>query len=1064
MKKYLLRLLVLALFAFATPAVWAQVTTSAINGTITDPTTKETLIGASVVAKHLPTGTTYGAITNAKGNFSIVGMRPGGPYTLTISYIGYQSAKIENVNLALGETETFNIEMKDDTKQLTTVVVTGAKGNKFNSQKTGAGSAFSRKNIERVPTVSRSIMDIAKLTPQANGSGSFAGANSRFNSFQIDGAVNNDVFGLGTSGKNAISLEAIDALQVVIAPFDVRQSGFTGGGMNAITKSGTNTFHGSVYDYYYNQDFFGTTAGKDVKTRKALDKQYENTVGFTLGGPILRDKLFFFANGEYVKGVRPSTFTPGNGSVVPEEDAKKIADKLTSLGYNGGSYATQDIPSETFKGLVRLDWNINSAHRLTLRYSHINDKPYNFSNSPTRLRFYNNGYHKHSVTNTIVAELNSKLTDKLSNEARVSYSGIRDKRTYLGGAFPFVLINGTAGKARYQVFAGVDKDTPANELDQDIFSLTDNLTLALGNHTLTFGTHNELFRMRNLYLTNYYGNYEYSTLDDFLAIGTPNEVAPKSYGYSAADVSRTGDARWAPRFRAGQLGFYAQDEWKATDHLRLTYGLRVDMPFFLDRPTANPDFNSSAVAKEYGVTNNYLPPIRPLFSPRVGFRYDVDADSRYVIRGGTGIFTGRVPFVWIANSFSNSGMEYLRTAVLGTNVPTMRFNADVNHQFTQPGKTTEIDMVGTNFRYPQVWRSNLAFDAKLPGGFRASLEGMYTRNLNSVRYRNLLLRENGTLDHGHGQVRPVYKIDAELAKQYTNLLLLSSNNLGYSYNLTATLSKDFGHGLDASIAYTFGEAKAGNDGTSSQAASNWGYNYSNDINGEELSYSNFDMRHRIIGQLNYRVEYAKHFATTIGIIYNGQSGGRYSILYYGDANGDARTIPGLRNDLAYIPTKEEVANGYFTATIANKPGESASDRAIRQAQANKEMADSFEQFIASSGDLAQQRGRIAPRNAFMSEFVHKFDLHFAQDFFLNIGGRRHTLQLNADIINLGNLLNRGWGMSPYIQYDNITPIAISTDRATGNPVYSFTHHRSTPWDYSDINSRWRAQVGVKYTF
>jgi len=348
MKKYLLRLLVLALFAFATPAVWAQVTTSAINGTITDPTTKETLIGASVVAKHLPTGTTYGAITNAKGNFSIVGMRPGGPYTLTISYIGYQSAKIENVNLALGETETFNIEMKDDTKQLTTVVVTGAKGNKFNSQKTGAGSAFSRKNIERVPTVSRSIMDIAKLTPQANGSGSFAGANSRFNSFQIDGAVNNDVFGLGTSGKNAISLEAIDALQVVIAPFDVRQSGFTGGGMNAITKSGTNTFHGSVYDYYYNQDFFGTTAGKDVKTRKALDKQYENTVGFTLGGPILRDKLFFFANGEYVKGIRPSTFTPGNGSVVPEEDAKKIADKLTSLGYNGGSYATQDIPSETF--------------------------------------------------------------------------------------------------------------------------------------------------------------------------------------------------------------------------------------------------------------------------------------------------------------------------------------------------------------------------------------------------------------------------------------------------------------------------------------------------------------------------------------------------------------------------------------------------------------------------------------------------------------------------------------------------------------------------------------------
>ena len=1027
MKKYLLRLLVLALFAFATPAVWAQVTTSAINGTITDPTTKETLIGASVVAKHLPTGTTYGAITNAKGNFSIVGMRPGGPYTLTISYIGYQSAKIENVNLALGETETFNIEMKDDTKQLTTVVVTGAKGNKFNSQKTGAGSAFSRKNIERVPTVSRSIMDIAKLTPQANGNGSFAGANSRFNSFQIDGAVNNDVFGLGTSGKNAISLEAIDALQVVIAPFDVRQSGFTGGGMNAITKSGTNTFHGSVYDYYYNQDFFGTTAGKDVKTRKALDKQYENTVGFTLGGPILRDKLFFFANGEYVKGIRPSTFTPGNGSVVPEEDAKKIADKLTSLGYNGGGYATQDIPSETFKGLVRLDWNINSAHRLTLRYSHINDKPYNFSNSPTRLRFYNNGYHKHSVTNTIVAELNSKLTDKLSNEARVSYSGIRDKRTYLGGAFPFLLINGTAGKARYQVFAGVDKDTPANELDQDIFSLTDNLTLALGNHTLTFGTHNELFRMRNLYLTNYYGNYEYSTLEDFLAIGTPNEVAPKSYGYSAADVSRTGDARWAPRFRAGQLGFYAQDEWKATDHLRLTYGLRVDMPFFLDRPTANPDFNSSAVAKEYGVTNNYLPPIRPLFSPRVGFRYDVYGDSRYVLRGGTGIFTGRVPFVWISNSFSNSGLEYLRTERLDNDaLDHVRLTSDLDSPKAKanivPG-STEIDMVGSNFTYPQVWRTSLAFDARLPWGVRATLEGMYTQTLNNIRYQDLGLKKTGEKSYPSNEVRPIYA--RQDGDKYSNLILLSNSNLGYTYNLTATLAKDFGHGFDASIAYTFGEAKVGNDGLSSQAKANWLYNYSNDINGDEVYYSAFDMRHRVVAQLNYRVEYAKHFATTIGLIYNGQSGPRYSFLSYSDLNGD-----GEKNDLAYLP---------------------------ETAMTDKKSAMTYEKFLEENPDIAAYKGHIIPRNALMAPFVNKFDLHFAQDFFLKVGGKRHTLQLNADIVNVGNLLNRAWGMTPRVEYSRIFPLS-------GANSENFTISTPHPWTYSDIDSRWQAQVGLKYIF
>lgn len=1039
MKKYLLRLFALVILSLATPALWAQVTTSAINGTVTDPATKETLIGASIVAKHLPTGTTYGAVTNAKGNYSIVGMRPGGPYTITVSYIGYQKASLSNVSLALGETETINVTLTSDTQQLTAVSVRGARGNRFNAQKTGAGSNFSRRNIERVPTVSRSIMDIAKLTPQSNGNGSFAGANSRYNSLQIDGAVNNDVFGLGGSNKNAISLEAIDALQVVIAPFDVRQSGFTGGGMNAITKSGTNTFHGSIYDYYYNQDFYGTTAGKNVENRKKLDKQYENTVGFTLGGPIVKDKLFFFANGEYVKGIRPSTFTPGNGSQITEADAILVRDKLIELGYDPGSYATSDIPSRTFKGLLRLDWNIDAKHRLTLRYSHINDKPYNFSNSARRLRFYNNGYFKHSVTNTIVAELNSKLTDRLSNELRVSYSGIRDRRSYLGGAFPFVNINGANGT---QIQAGVDKDSPANELDQDIFALSNNLSLSLGNHTLTFGTHNELFRMRNLYVTNFFGNYEYASINDFLTIGTgASEVAPTSFGYSAANVGRTGDPRWAPAFRAGQLGFYAQDEWKVTDRFRLTYGLRVDLPFFLDRPAANEAFNSSAIAQQYGVTNNYLPPLRPLFSPRVGFRYQIDEARRFTLRGGTGIFTGRVPFVWISNSFSNTGLEYIRTALRGTSASAIRFNPDVNQQPTRASRTSEVDMVGKNFRYPQVWRSNLALDANLPWGIRATLEGMYTRNINSIRTRNLILTPNGTLDHGNGQVRPVYQVDATLAQDYTNLILLTSNNLGYSYNLTASLAKDFGHGLDASIAYTFGESKAANDGTSSQAASNWGYNYSVDINGEEVSYSNFDMRHRIVGQLNYRVEYGKHFATTIGLIYNGQSGPRYSILYNGDVNGDARTIPGLRNDLAYLPTREEVANGYFAT-----PAEDAQ----------------FEEFMNSAKDLNKYRGQIAPRNAFMTRFVHSFDLHFAQDFFLKVGGRKHTLQLNADILNIGNLLNRGWGLDPHVQYNNITPIRTTVN--AGTRVYNFSHRGTTPWDYADLGSRWRAQVGIKYTF
>ena len=1042
MKKFLLRLLVLALFAFATPGVWAQVTTSAINGTITDPTTKETLIGATIVAKHLPTGTTYGAITNAKGNFSIVGMRPGGPYTLTVTYIGYQPTKIENVSLALGETETFNIQLKDDTQQLTSVVVTGSKGGKFNAQKTGAGTAFSRKNIERVPTVSRSLMDIAKLTPQSNGNGSFAGANSRFNSFQIDGAVNNDVFGLGaSSSKNAISIEAIDALQVVIAPFDVRQSGFTGGGMNAITKSGTNAFHGSVYDFYHNQDFYGTTAGKDVKERKKLDKQYENTVGFTLGGPIVQDKLFFFANGEYVKQVNPSTYIPGDASSkITKEEADKVEAKLKSLGYDAGGYTSRSVPSETFKGLLRLDWNINQAHHLTMRYSYIDDKPYIFSNNPTTLKFYNSGYFKRSVTNTVVAELNSKLTSSISNELRVSYSGIRDKRSFNGAPFPFLKID-LGGRRSIQ--AGVDQYTPANELSQDIYSLSNNLTLSLGNHTLTFGTHNEFFRMRNLFIRDLYGVYDYRTydtkdatgktvphlgIDDFLTAGDAGEIGPGKYNYSYVNTAATnGDGRWAPSFRAGQLGFYAQDDWKVSNVLRLTYGLRVDMPFFLDRPTANPTFNNSAFAKEHGVTNDYLPPLRPLFSPRVGFRYDVDADSRYVVRGGTGIFTGRVPFVWISNSFTNSGLEYLRTERLNQDARDhVRLTSDLASPKAKanivPG-STEIDMVGSNFTYPQVWRTSLAFDARLPWGIRATLEGMYSKTLNNVRYQDLGLKKATEKVYASGEVRPVYK--RQDADKFSNLILLSNSNLGYTYNLTATLAKDFGHGLDASIAYTFGEAKVGNDGLSSQASGNWLYNYSNDINGDEVYYSAFDMRHRVVAQLNYRVEYAKHFATTIGLIYNGQSGPRYSFLSYSDLNGD-----GEKNDLAYLPE---------TATT------------------DKKSAMTYEKFLEENPDIAAYKGHIIPRNALMAPFVNKFDLHFAQDFFLKVGGKRHTLQLNADIVNVGNLLNRAWGMTPRVEYSRIFPLS-------GANSENFTISTPHPWTYSDIASRWQAQVGLKYIF
>ena len=475
---------------------------------------------------------------------------------------------------------------------------------------------------------------------------------------------------------------------------------------------------------------------------------------------------------------------------------------------------------------------------------------------------------------------------------------------------------------------------------------------------------------------------------------------------------------------------YAQDDWKASDKLRLTYGLRVDAPFFIDTPTENPAFNNSQIAKDYGVTNNYLPKITPLFSPRIGFRYNVDDERLYVVRGGTGIFTGRVPFVWISNSFSNSGIEFASTERRGKDVSdNVRFTPDpmnaVGDKNFVAGSSL-INLAARDFKYPQVWRSTLAFEAMLPGGIKATLEGMFTKNLNNVRYRNYALVKAGEKDYGNGEVRPIYKQRPD-ARLYSSVIALENTDKGYSYNFTASLSKTFAFGLDASVSYTYGMTRGSNDGASSIAKSNWEYNYSNDINADEVGYSSNDLRHRLLAQLNYRVEYGKNFATTIGIVYNGQSGDRYSIIANNDLNAD-----GSRNDLSYIPR---------TATTV------------------KGSAISYEDFLNQNPDIARFAGRITERNGFVTPFFHRFDVHFAQDFFVNVGGRRHTLQLNADVINFGNLLNRAWGMNPYILYSSISPI---TEKADG--TYEFNLRTEKPWSYSDISSRWRAQVGIKYIF
>lgn len=1056
---------VFVLFLFClTFTLNGQVTTSGISGKVTAE--GELLIGATVQAVHEPSGTTYGTVTNADGRYSLQGMRTGGPYTVEVSYVGFQKAVYKNITLQLGETYLLDVKLTESLS-LDEVVVTASKAALFNSQKTGAAQNFNQSQIQATPSVSRSIFDVTKMNPlgvnTASGM-SFAGSSNKYNSFQIDGITNNDVFGLSSSGTNGgqaganpISLEAIEEIQVVIAPYDVRQGGFTGGGINAITKSGTNTFHGSAYWYYNNENFYGKTPGKDAKERKKLGDQSSATYGFTLGGLIVKDKLFFFANYERVKETYPSSNNIGSTeSNLDVKEVDQIVNKISQLtgGYNAGGYGPQDIDTYSNKILTRLDWNINEQNKFTVRYSFLDGRKMVFSNSVSSAKLNDNGYFMNNKTHSLVSELNTQFTPSWSNEFRFGWTYVRDYRDPIGQPLPNITINNLINNGdptkKSSLELGTERNSAANALDQDIFTLEDNLIWNKGNHTITLGTHNEFFHMKNLYITNIYGSYVYNSLDDFLTVGTANEVLPNSYEYSYSNEKITGTDRWAPVFGAAQLGFYAQDEWKVTNRFSMTYGLRLDIPLLFDKPRANEVFNSSTVATSMGLATDQMPTTKVLWSPRVGFRWSLNEDRTTLLRGGAGIFTGRVPFVWISNSFGNAGVEMVRTAYsssLGNYPSDFKFNIDPNKQYKDPNAkvpTSEVDVMAKNFRFPSVFRANLAVEQMLPFGIRGTLEGLYSKTLNNILYENINYQWKGeTLNNG-GDDRPVYE---KQDNHFTQVMLLKNISKGYTFNITTKLEKSFDFGLNAMIAYTYGQAKSLNDGNSSQAYSGWKYNatYYGDMN-PELTWSMFDVRNRVIGSVSYRKEYAKHFATTVSLFYNGQTGGRYSLLDYTDLNKD-----GYRNDLMYVPTDAELEKMVFTDIHSNNNTVTAA-----------EQKDALIKWIEGNGELRKSKGTHIKRNQMTLPFEHHFDFHFAQDFFVDIAGQRNTIQLNFDIINVGNLLNKKWGM--YYQtnsgYD-LTPL--TTKIGTNGATYQF-YDPGEMYTNTNITSRWHAQVGLKYIF
>lgn len=1036
----------------------AQVTTSSITGSVKNAA-GEILVGSNIVVVHVPTGTQYKTTTSKDGRFDLVNLIPGGPYSITISNVGYTAYQSTGAILPLGENTRVDASLDASSATLSNVVVASkaTAGALSARRKTGAATSISKEQIAALPTLSRSLTDYTRLTPQANGN-SFGGASNRFNNITIDGAVNNDVFGLsgsGTPGGQAsttpISLDAIQEIQVVLAPYDVSYGNFTGGGVNAVTKSGTNNLEGSVYYFLRNQSTIGKDPVTKVTNTDFTDKQY----GIRFGGAIVKNKLFFFANAELARRTAPTLFNAGDSNAVLNVvEAQQLSDTLRRrYGYDVGNTGSISAATESDKFFGRIDWNISDKHHLTIRHNYISAFDDNISRSTTLFRYGNNTYRFNNKQNITVLELRSRFNRTLSNNLIIGRHEIRDFRTTYGSLFPSIEIAKGAGTIQL----GAERSSTANELDQDIFEITDNFKIFKGKNTFTIGTHNEFFSFRNLFINNLNGRWRFANLVDFY------NNQPRQFDVTYA-ADKNGDQRPAAKFDAYQLGFYVQDEVQFTPKFRATFGLRIDVPVINSTPSFNKAVDSTFGGK-YNTSN--IPNRQLLWAPRIGFNYDVEGDKSLIVRGGAGLFTGRVPFVWISNQFSNTGL-LLRTTSQTDQTPTQSpfdvnggngFNPNVSQQgnIGTGAPSYEVNLIDKEFKLPQVFRLNLAADFKLPGDVNLTFETIYSRTINNVLYQDVNLRPaTGIVDqaYNNGFDKRIAYASSSNARRInpliTNAILISNTSQGYTLNAGFTVNKTWKH-FFAQMAYNYNSATDVNSGASSTALSNWEFvQVVGNPNQPQLATSNYQLKHRITGIFSTNFEYAKHFKTSISFFYNGNSGQPFTYLVNGDLNSDGR----FGNDLIYVPNSP--AEIKFV-DLLNSAGNTVVYTAAQQAAA-------FDKFITNDAYLNGRRGNYSERNGRSTPWEHVVDARIAQDFYMTVGGKKHDIQLTLDIFNLTNLLNNDWGRQYFVsnQAFNVLTTINRTSGAFAGKGFNF-NPTQLPWTLS-FASRWQGQIGIRYTF
>ncbi|MFA6359334.1 MAG: carboxypeptidase regulatory-like domain-containing protein [Dysgonamonadaceae bacterium] len=1082
-----IRFLLVALIISSATIMQAQVTISSMSGRVTDA--EGAVIGATVIATHNPSGTTYGTVTNMEGRFNLSGMRVGGPYTVEVTYIGYGTSTTKNITLSLGENYSMNVVLSEEATTLGEVVVTALR-TKFSNQKTGAVTNITSSQIDNLPTVSRNIMDVTRLSPYGGNGMNFGGADGRSSNFTVDGANFNNNFGLSSGlpgGGNPISLEAIEEMQVVIAPYDVRQTNFIGGGVNAITKSGTNTFKASAYIYHRNENLRGDAVNRQV-IPGARDRDSNTAYGFTFGGPIIKNKLFFFVNGEMAKTPtivnrwRASTDGVANEneyiSRTTESDMKKVSDFVkTKYGYDTGSYTNFPADESNDKLLVRLDWNITNQHRLALRYNYTKNLRWSSPNatsmdggtrmsearmSKASMSFANSMYSQDNLVHSYSFDLNSRLSDNLSNQFLATFSKLDDMRGSPSSPFPFIDILKKDEENNDQAYMslGYELFTWNNGVHNDVFNIKDELIYYLGNHKIIGGISYEYKMADNSYMRNGTGYYRYRSLDDFLEERTP-EVVSLTYGYD-------GELNPAARVRSSTIGVYGQDDWSINERFKLSYGLRVDGLIFNNADLMT---NNAILKEDYdgrNIDTGKWPSTNIMFSPRVGFVWDTYGDNSLKVRGGTGLFSGNLPLVFFTNMPTNGGMVQYQAQINAANAAKKGFTMDefagglitdasaLYDKLTSLGypKTispedgtvpSSIAAVDPNFKMPQVWKTSLAVDYafKTSFPFSATVEGIFNKTVNGVSISDWSTPSVGGFARFNGvDNRPIYP---DGYRTGTKAFVLENTSRGYGWSTNITLDAQPTKYLSMMAAYTHTVAKdvTGMPGSNAESA----FTYVPTVEGPnniKLHNSQYNTPNRLVASLTAHDKSGNHYS----LIYEGWQGGRnYSYMTANDINGD-----GYNYDAIYVPTDDEVANNEFRFVTA--------DDQTR-----------FMDYVHASDYLKNRQGKYAEPYSVYSPWVHRVDFSYKHDFVVNVGQTINKLQLSFDVKNVMNLFNSKWGVAKYLNPEiGSDPRILKYEGVDADGVATFSTPASINGDTKTFTSSyslgqtWYASIGIKYIF